>query len=269
MTTLDGVNVQLVDGPLTQVMSNIDNLLVRQKLDVMAMCCPACQRRNHYKVKQAPSGFPDDSWDDEQFWSAPDLLVVQEESECCQRVCCGGYRAMKLHINTPNEIKVLEMDRPFKCTLFCCCTMLNRQELSIKSPNGTHMGKVEVDFKCSDFYCGKQYINVMDKHGDTRYYIKDDVCCNKNCGAPSCCCPVRHMPIMNSNKEVITGAALTNVWPGCNCRGVAGGATNDNYKLDFPANASAEDKALLLGGLFLVEYVLFERRNKDDNDLDN
>lgn len=265
MTTLDAVNVQLLDGPLAQVMSNVNGVLVRQKMDVLEVCCPACERRNRYKVNQLQNGFPTDHWDDKQFWSSPEVFNVQEESECLTRCCCGGHRALKLHINTPTDVPVLLIDRPFKCTLFCCCCLLNPQELSVQDPNGKHMGQAVQDFKCSDVWCCKRHVKLMDKNGETRYYIEDNTCCNSNCCAPSCCCPVHKMPILNPAKEEIPGSVLSNVWPGCNCRGVAGGATNDNYRFEFPPDATAADKALLLGGLFLVEYMWYERRNKDDN----
>lgn len=253
-------------GPLHQIMADTDSLLVRQKLDVLAIFCPMCQRRNKYAIVQTPQGFPTEEWSDEMFWNQAMKLTAQEESSTCCRVCLGSAREFHMKVEEPNShTSVMEIFRPFKCTLFCCCCLINPQELTVNAAGGQKkMGRVVNDFRCKDAYCGKSYYKVTNAEDETRFVVRDDICCNNNCFAPSCCCPVRKLDILNADESQTVGH-LTNVFPGCNCRGVAGGVTNDNYRLDFPPNISAEDKALLLGSLFLIEYTLFETKNKDDD----
>jgi hypothetical protein len=46
--------------------------------------------------------------------------------------------------------------------------------------------------------------------------------------------------------------SIKNVWPGCNARGLCCGASIDNYVVNLPPDATADQKALLLTALFLV-----------------
>jgi hypothetical protein len=55
---------------------------------------------------------------------------------------------------------------------------------------------------------------------------------------------------------------VQNVWPGCNWRGVCmlnSGA--DNFVVRFPEGAGAQEKALLVAGVFLHNFVYWESRN--------
>ena len=56
---------------------------------------------------------------------------------------------------------------------------------------------------------------------------------------------------------------MQNIFPGCNCRCLGGDMTS-NYILKFPPSASGEDRALMLGGLFLQEFLHFERKEENN-----
>ena len=94
--------------------------------------------------------------------------------------------------------------------------------------------------------------------------IERDVCCNANCLAPTCCCPIHKLNIKDSSEQNVVGS-LENIFPGCSLRTLCCGNLIDNYRLQFPATASAEDKANILGALFLIDYMIFANASEDQH----
>jgi hypothetical protein len=88
-------------------------------------------------------------------------------------------------------------------------------------------------------------------------------CCGDGCRnfcAPTCFNPVFEMPVRDRATGATVGL-LENQWPGWNCRGLCLGASMaDNYAVKFPEGAPPADKAALLGSLFLLNFLFFEKR---------
>ena len=84
--------------------------------------------------------------------------------------------------------------------------------------------------------------------------------CRNPCPGPTCFNPIFEMPVL----DTATGAEVgmfENQWPGCNLRGLClAQSMADNYVVKFPEGAPPEDKAALVGALFLVNFVFFEKR---------
>mmetsp|Transcript_55884 Transcript_55884/g.98674 ORF Transcript_55884/g.98674 Transcript_55884/m.98674 type:complete len:80 (+) Transcript_55884:1-240(+) len=54
----------------------------------------------------------------------------------------------------------------------------------------------------------------------------------------------------------------TFVWPGCNC----GGLTDlSNFIVQFPQGSTPDQRAALLGAMFLVEFTVNEARRQNNN----
>lgn len=256
-----------MSGPGEQLMNDSQALLVRQKLDKLEIFCPALQKRNKYKiVALANADDPDfnGQWDDKKFKSLPHVMSAKEESDFLCRCCCMNNREFNMDITAEQpgaDPVVFKFFRPFKCSIFCCCMLINPQEIQVNDGAGSPLGVVTQDFRCMPACCGKFYWKVADASGADQYLIEDNRCCNANMFAPSCCCPVHHFDIYAGSEPGDPVGSIENIFPGCNLRACA---QTDSYKLNFPSGATANQKALLLGGLMLLEYMLFEKSSEDD-----
>lgn len=270
--------MQDADGGMARILGAQKGLLIRQKLDKWELILPLWEKRNKYKV----AGFPEEhrdtpyaDWDDKIFKKAlkkNEVLTMKEKSECLDRICCGKYRSFKMKVKAGDDAKgsndddgkILEFDRPCACTINCFnLCLLMPQELKVADKNDKNLGRITQVLKFPGSCCFKSYWEVKDDKDETRYTIVDNCCHGCNCCAPSICpgAAVREMQIMQGSSEDEVGKFM-NVFPGCNLRACLGDA--DNFILDFPAEATVEDKALLLGASVLVDFMLFEKDEQDN-----
>jgi len=250
-------------------MTEQQGILMQQKFDLQELICPALVKRNRYKIKSDQGWNSDNaqSFEESPFENAPRLFSAKEESDTCERICCKQWRGFSMYVrpgeNMDDGPHMYHFQRPFKCTMLCCCTLINPQELSVLDANNAQVGQVLQDWRCAEACMCKRYWKVNDAGNTTQYVIKQDLCENSNCFAPSLCCPVHTIHILDQQEQP-TGGFIRNIFPGCNCKGMQG-AMRDSYHLKFPPNATAQQRALLLGGLFLIEYQLFEANPNDNN----
>jgi hypothetical protein len=125
--------------------------------------------------------------------------------------------------------------------------------------NEQKIGTTTQDWRFWQAMCLKRYWKVTDGQDVHQYTVVDDMCCNENCCAPSPCAPVRELAIYKPDEQEVVGS-LQNLFPGCNMRMFA---NTDSYKLTFPEDASADQKAMLLAATFLIEYQLFEKHQDE------
>jgi len=265
--------------------------MVRQNLFLSEILFNFCERRNRYTIT---------AWDetmarvptDEEFQSLPKIFETREDSTCFCRYCCKNYREMKLGIFPPfirNEGQgtfnlrapgypedgtrpLMELVRPFRCTILCCCCVLNPQEMSVMSSAGTELGQTMQDWRCFQAcFCCTQYDKTFGPNHELKYVSAwHPFCCApgdatggfNNCCAPTCFNPVFTIPVFDPSETQIV-ALIENVWPGCNFRGLCGQGFS-NWVLKFPTNATGEEKALLLSNLFLQEFQHFERNSQEN-----
>jgi len=248
-----------------QVLHHHPGLLVRQRLRVKNMCI--CLVRNKYDIGSFPLNMdPHEAWPDDVFKHQRGLLYATEESEVINKVCCGKFREFEMHTYlgaSHEQPEILRYHRPFKCPLVCCCFMPWPQEIHTVVPS-THqkLGSTVQDWRCLKAACGKFYWRVNDANGATTHVIEQDVCCNENCLAPTCCCPIHKLNIKDPSEERVVGS-VENIFPGCSIRTLFCSNLIDNYRLTFPTNATPEDKANILGALFLIDYMVFANADED------
>jgi hypothetical protein len=272
--------VVMVAPPVHQMMTDVlgilgpqKGILMRQKVDLLE-ALSGWEMRNKYTVSIKPhdKGDAPQEWEDETFKKAlkhGHILSMKEESDCCQRQCCRPRHSFTIKVKGGNDTKMdgetlAEFDRPFKCTCICCCTLFNPQVLTAALKGGKVTGRVIQHWPLiNNLMLCTRYWRVVDGEGKDKYMIYDNFCCNENMFAPSCFCPVHTIDIMTPDQSKKLGS-IVNIWPGCNFRSLCAPAV-DNYILNFPADASPEDKLNLLGALVLVEYMVFEKKPRNDN----
>jgi hypothetical protein len=250
-----------------QVLAHHPGLLVRQRLRLKNFCI--CLLRNKYDIGSVPQNMDQhEAWPDSVFKHQRGLLYLEEESECMDKFCCGRYRAftMRTHLgSSDDQPEVLRYKRPFKCPLVCCCLMPWPQEIETINPaTNQTIGRTVQDWRCMSALCGRFYWRVSDSTGATSHVLEQNVCCNENMFAPSCCCKIHKLDIKDPSEQHVIGT-VENIFPGCTLRTLLCGRMIDNYRLTFPTNASPEDKANLMGALILVDYMIFANADDDQS----
>lgn len=252
-----------MSGPGAQVMSDASTLLIRQKADFLeSVSC--FEKKNKYKVATLQKKDEElfvEKWDRDAFKNMPNALTLTEESKWWCRICLKSNREFSMDATLEGSDTVAyKFHRPFKCSILCCCVLFNPQEINIADGEGKPLGKVQQDFRCVDAFCNKVYWKVTDASDAVQYVIKDNFCCNSNMCAPSCCCTVHNLDILDPAESNSLGN-IQSIFPGCNIRAFC--STADNFKLVLPAEASPDQKALLLGGLMLVDFMMFEKETSE------
>ena len=188
---------------------------------------------------------------------AQKLYEFHEDSGCCERCCLYNCRGFTMNINNfvspKNNVSVL-MEGKKPCSLICYCGCgCGKPSLSVslKSPQGMMLGKAQLNFdSCLCAICDNR-IDIIDKAGQLRYCIKKKCFCI-GCFAGCCakCCDIL-FHIYQDNSEVGYVTKL-------GCDGIRLFFTKaDNFTINFPSQASPEEKMLIIIGVILLDYFSF------------
>jgi len=255
-------------------------IMVRQELQVLEQFFAVCEKNNKYAIK-AHAGVPvgpnglSDAADDDYFRSLPDIAHADETSTCLCRVCCGRWREFTMATTGTFDGQPFSFsfDRPFKCSIPCFCIMFNPQILFVKDSQGAEVGHVVQDWNCNrwfQFSCFpgySWYYSVNGADGNRRFVMRVQypTLCNgcRNICAPTCLAKTFEIDIFNADETAVVGRMVT-VFPGCSLAKLFRSCTDaSNMGLEFPPDSSPEDKALLYGALMLLEFLFFEKQNKE------
>lgn len=270
-----------------EFLADCDSIFVRQKLQIFEQFCPICEKANSYRVAKIP-------WEvanrtkpptDQEFFQFPQIAFMQEYSSCCCRVCCANNREYSMGVYSSESLfssygkqqemagappDLMQIRRPFKCTMFCWCCVLFPQTLTVADAQGRPLGSSTLDCNCTrqcwNFPClGEVYTRVDDPAGQTVFYLREiypTLCnCCTNCFAPSCLNESKNAHILDSQFNIVGN--YRDIYPGqigCRCLSDA-----TNYALTFPPGATPQQKQLLLGSLMLMEYILHEKSPNNKN----
>jgi hypothetical protein len=184
-----------------------------------------------------------------------------EDADCCCRICCAPIHPFKMRVQElSTDAELLAVDRPLRCCQMackCCCF----QEISVAS-GGAALGTV-----METSYCCIPTFKVFDPAGEELYLIHPPTCCGGMCmnccteGNPcgKGCCKVPFW-IFNAGQANTGGDAahigkilkkpkslLVEVFTDANA-----------FTIDFPEQASADEKALLVGTSIFFNAMFFE-----------
>lgn len=267
-------------GPADVVMTDIPSILVQERFDLSEMLVGANCLANTYKIKADldnwdSTDMPVDGWDKqwEDKTKAKKIFTAKEDSECMHKVCCKSFRTfdMTLHRKKKKKDPVgqYQFHRECKCSIpICGLFMCNPQEIDVKK-NNVPIGKVVHDFEMNrcvaENFCMTRHWKVMNEKDEVEYYYKRNMCCNTNLCSPSCCCPVHKIEILDKDNQPTDGY-LHALWPGCkkpkDIIGILTGNIRSTYHLKFPTQASDDQRANLMAGMFLIEYMVFEGQDE-------
>eukprot|EP00937_MAST-01D_sp_MAST-1D-sp2_P001482 g1482.t1 len=286
------VPANYVDAEAT--LAHTPGLMVRQKLFISQVLCQFLERRNRYTISHWDHTTTSRAPTDDVFARMPKLLEAREESTCCCRYGCRSHRALEVGIFPPNVPDgqgfpagvppLLRMRRPFRCTMLCPsatkgCDLVQPQELRVERADGSLVGVLVQDWRCGACLrdCNT-FVRVTGAggEGDVRHVWRTNGCCCGespdcclaplgcgfdrcgNCFAPSCVNPSFTIDVLDAEERHVVGS-LDVVWPGWNCKGVLAQGF-ENFLLRFPEGAAGDERALMLAGLMLHDYLVFEKR---------
>ncbi|GAB1602208.1 phospholipid scramblase 1-like [Argonauta hians] len=177
------------------------------------------------------------------------IYFAGEESNICARQCCKGKRGFIMHIIDNMGQEVMRVNREFK---FCagCCWFADSDvcafDLTVEAPVGQVIGKVRQT--CS-FYGPKYSVTTVDD--DVLFRIIGPTCV---CDGP-CCTEDQVFKIYDHNECEQLGAISKKYAGFVNELFTSA----DNFAVTFPPNLDVKMKATLIGALFLIDFMFFER----------
>lgn len=204
----------------------LDQIFVEQKVQVHGVI-PASEGQNSYFVKNS---------------KGEKIYYAEEHSDALGRTICGHRRMFDMTITDKDGNVVLNLFHPLACDYCCCPCWLQRIEVATAS--GTLLGKVIQKWS---LWVPKF---VVTKKKKVIFLIKGQYC---TC---SCCCgsiDVQFKIINPYDKSKI----------GCISKYVSGIVTDissdaDDFGISFPMETDIKMKAVLLGAIFLLDYMYFE-----------
>ncbi len=253
-----GLNMQFVNDPMV-VLSNAKRAHINQQVELLEVLS-GCETKNRYHIFIETM--------DKQYLY---LFKAKEESGCCSRQCLSS-ETRPLHLNIKhmssasaiNEFDSVDnyavLDKPFKCTCYC----LDRPKMK-NYVRGNQIGSVKQPFICCN--CDPVFY-VYDSSDDIKYKIRTSCCqCGIMCkgslfGECSSVCfgiyeknethfvPDNMIGYINKKSGDIE-QLLTDA---------------DSFVLEFPQNATPEDKMNLIASVLMIDYQYFEDNGKNYND---
>jgi len=224
-----------------------DGIFVKQKFDLAEMLT-GCDQNNTYQV------FPL-SKDGEK--KGKSLFKAKEKSGFCAKQCMApDCKPFSLKINLQDDTEELDnepflfLNRECKCTMYC----FNRPELTVRyveDGKDEYVGKIKDPWTCCNV------VNeIYDKDNNLKYII-DGSCMQigMHCKGPLECCETIDFDIKTPSGEVVS--TLQKRSPGC-AKAMLSEA--DNFAVHFPANATKEDKALIMCCVLFLDFRYFEEK---------
>jgi len=223
--------------PGLEYLTLIDQLIVKQKVEAMEAVAGVlgynCETKNKYKIKNV---------------LGQNVFKAKEDTDCCTRYLCGPLRSFDMIIKDNADQEVLHLQRPYRCQSCCfpCCL----QELEVSSPPGTVIGYVKQNWTCL-----KPKFTIYDADDNEVLVIVGPMCTFSMCGDVE-------FKIMTTDEENEIGK-ISKQWSGMLKEAFT---DTDNFGINFPMDLDVKCKATLLGALFLIDYMFFEKKGNQESD---
>jgi len=251
-----GIQYVYVPDPMVELGMST-GVLIRQEAQFLEQVT-GCESPNRYYVfSQSPQG------------GMKLLFKCKEYSGCCMRNCCPassrGFNMVIKHIaNAANldenfSSPFVYVKKPFKCT--CCC--LERPEMIINFGGSSKpLGRIKQPFT----YCDPEFL-IQDNIGNIKYIVHGDCCQCGLCCANNFCGKLSEV-IFNiytfSDRNCHCGAIIKKSATASELVTSA-----DSYQVNFPRDATPEEKMLLIVMGLMIDYQFFEEKASEKNNNSN
>jgi len=192
------------------------------------------------------------------------FATATEDSSFLARLCCSGCHGYTMAVKEKDSgDEIITVDRPMTCPMGgckCCCY----QTMTVSSA-GAKLGVITED--C--FYCVPHF-TVTGSNDATIYKLSPPTCvggmcvncCAEGnpCGKGCCKASIRIYAPDNFEEGSHLGKILK--VPKSFLTGLVSDA--DRFEIDFPKDASTEQKGILMGATVFMNSLFFETSNNDD-----
>jgi uncharacterized protein YxjI len=156
-----------------------------------------------------------------------EIYLAAEESSIISRLLLKTWRPLTLHILSTAGHKVFKNTKPFKFYF---------HEMHISDASDQHLGTVKKEFSM----LSKKFL-IEDNEGVELFRIHG---------------PLFHPWTFNILKNDMEVGKILKKWSGL---GKEAFTDADNFNITFPQGIDAKQKAILLGALFLIDLLYFEK----------
>lgn len=215
---------------LASILDPLNEIRVSQHLDVVEVCL-CWERSNRYSIYNQQ---------DDQ------IVYTYEAARCYARQCYGSLREFTLITTDNDDNRLLYLHRPARCSSRCCYACCCLQELNIIIPPKETLAVMKEKWSC--------YIpeyELTESEGHTKFIVKGD------CGHFRMCNNIKFSVLNTENTEV---AVICKPWGGCALKTFIGGS--NTFTIKYLENLSKEEKVMILGCSFLLDFNYFERHGK-------
>ncbi|EGR28278.1 scramblase family protein, putative [Ichthyophthirius multifiliis] len=246
-----------------QILNGLQGIFVKQKFEALEVLL-GCDFPNVYKVFAIDSNgvkigqFP--------------LFKCKEISNCCVRnFLPGDCRPFQMQVSNNlgqvgqvgfEKSMFMILERPFKCT--CCC--LNRPILDVNIvENGSSQNGVIGRIFSPCLVCSLG-VDIQDAQGNLKYQIEGNICQAGICckALPCDSCQTVNLELKGPDGNIIS--QITKTTADCLISYIS---DTSNFQVQFPTDASAEDKALILSATLFLDFMYFEENNQNRNRVDD
>jgi len=234
--------------PMIDGMMAYRTLVVKQDLAEGAIeALTGCELENKYHIFDPNSPTP----------KVP-IMDAEESSSFCCRQCCGTRREFSMPIRTMSQQEVVRVERQFHyCSMGCCCGLVKNetcyQTMNIYTGAACVQPNQLLGSTRQEYYSCSPFFTVRDAQGNIIYKLRGGCCVWYNyevkifhAADPEDAAPCGFIRKKFSGlQEFFTDA--------------------DNFSIEFPADANGVTRMLLLGTVFLIDFMLFEDKNQNNN----
>ncbi|XP_071945547.1 phospholipid scramblase 2-like [Antedon mediterranea] len=225
--------------PGLEYLTQVDQVLVHQVVELLE-AFTNWETPNRYQIKNS---------------LGQQVYYAFEESDVCQRQCCGPSRGFIMHIVDNTNQEVMRVSREFKCCAGCCwcadsdCCGL---EVVVEAPVGQVIGYVR---QRGSFW--KASYDIMNAEKETVLTILGPCCICQGI----CCTWDQEFKVFSTNGIDEIGK-VSKQWSGL----VKEMYTNaDNFGVEFAMDLDVKVKATLVGAVFLIDFMFFEQKQNNNN----
>ncbi|XP_046381082.2 phospholipid scramblase 2-like isoform X1 [Haliotis rufescens] len=225
--------------PGLEYLTQVDQLLVQQQIEILEMIT-GFETANKYVIRNS---------------LGQQVYFASEESDACTRQCCGPQRGFTMHITDNNSQEVIRVQREFKCCAGwnCCANADGCAHLcSIEAPVGQLVGYVRQMKSCME-----PRFAIMDPNMDTILTIVGPGCIIQG----PCCTQDQEFVVSSANEENQVGK-ISKQWSGYLREAFTDA---DNFGISFPMDLDVKMKSVMLGAVFLIDFMFFEHNQNNNN----
>ena len=166
------------------------------------------------------------------------LFMVEEESSCFTRCCCGVYRSFDVMIMDMQGEPIIQLVSP-NAYNWCCL-----RSIEVQSPPGTVIGFAQQKFTCF-------YPKIKIKNANRETFLTAN---GPFCAYGQCCGTGNADFVLTSNNGEEVGK-ITKKWVGA-IKELFTDA--DTFALNFSKDLDPKSKAIILGTAILIDFAFFE-----------